>query len=64
MRDGRRRTTDDGAADRAAWKGFAGNEMIKLLVLLIALTMSFGLAAGVTISLKPAYADNVQAKGY
>jgi hypothetical protein len=38
--------------------------MIKLLVLLIALTMSFGLAAGVTISLKPAYADNVQAKGY
>ena len=41
-----------------------GTEMIKLLLLLIGLTMSFGLAAGVTISLAPAYADNVQAKGY
>lgn len=41
-----------------------GTEMIKLLVLLIGLTMSFGLAAGVTISLAPAHADNVQAKGY
>jgi len=38
--------------------------MIKLLVLLICLTMSFGLAASVTISHAPAYADNVQGSGY
>jgi len=38
--------------------------MLKLLVLLIVLTMTFGLAASVTISHAPAYADNVQANGY
>jgi len=37
--------------------------MRSLLVLLIALTMACGAAASVTISLAPAYADDV-AKGY
>ncbi len=37
--------------------------MRKLLVLLVVLTMGCGVAAGVTISLAPAHADDI-AKGY
>jgi predicted Kef-type K+ transport protein len=37
--------------------------MIKMLVLLVALTMAFGAAASVTISFAPAYADDA-GKGY
>ncbi len=41
-----------------------GSDLVrKLLVLLLALTVGCGVAASVTISLKPAYAENV-VKGY
>ena len=37
--------------------------MRKLLVLLIVLTVACGMAAGVTITLAPAYADNGGSEG-
>ena len=40
-----------------------GPSMIKLLVLLIGVTMSCGVAAGVTISLAPVHSDAIEARG-
>ena len=58
------RVADRGLVANATSKGNGGlGTMQYLLILLVALTVACGAAAGVTIALAPAYADN-SSKGY
>jgi hypothetical protein len=50
-------------ADARRWGDGGLGKMQYLLILLVAVTMACGAAAGVTIALAPAYADD-SAKGY